>query len=97
VARLLPLLSAVGPRPSTLHLPAGDWATVLDCLCAHFANISRDVWLERMARGRVLGPDGLPIGPQQPFKVGLRVQYFREVAQEVQVPFSESIVYADEH
>ena len=41
-------------RRSTLHLPQGDWATVLDCLCAHFPAISREVWLDRMARGRVL-------------------------------------------
>jgi tRNA pseudouridine32 synthase/23S rRNA pseudouridine746 synthase len=89
--------NAITARPSTVHLPQGDWTTVLDCLCAHFASISRAVWLDRMARGRVLGADGLPIGPQQPYKVGLRVQYFREVAQEVEVPFIETILYADEH
>lgn len=91
------LPNALAPRPSTLHLPPGNWATVLDCLCAHFASISRAVWLDRMARGRVLGADGLPIGPQQAYKVGLRVQYFREVALEVEVPFIETILYADEH
>jgi tRNA pseudouridine32 synthase/23S rRNA pseudouridine746 synthase len=93
----MPALKVVGPRPSTLHLPQGDWLTVLDCLCAHFATISREVWLDRMARGRVLGADGLPIGAQQAYKVGLRIQYFREVAQEVEVPFVETILYADEH
>ena len=89
--------NTLGPRPSTVHLPQGDWCTVLDCLCAHFANISREVWLDRMARGRVLTADGLPIGPHQAYKVGLCVQYFREVAQELEVPFVETILYADEH
>ena len=70
---------------------------MLDCLCAHFATISREVWLDRIERGRVLGSDGQPISAQQAYKVGLRVQYFREVAQEVEVPFVESILYADEH
>jgi tRNA pseudouridine32 synthase/23S rRNA pseudouridine746 synthase len=93
----MPAFKVVGPRPSTLHLPAGNWITVLDCLCAHFASISREVWLDRMARGRVLGADGLPICAQQAYKVGLRVQYFREVAQEVEVPFVENILYADDH
>ncbi len=88
---------SIGPRPSTLHLPQGNWSSVLDCLCAHFASVSREVWLDRMARGRVLGADGLPIGPFAAYKVGLRVQYFREVAQEVEVPFVETILYADEH
>ncbi|HAF92826.1 MAG TPA: pseudouridine synthase, partial [Pseudomonas sp.] len=48
-------------RPSTLHLPPGDWPTVLDCLCQRFPAIDRQTWLERMARGRVLDAEGRPI------------------------------------
>lgn len=84
-------------RPSTLHLPAGDWATVLDCLCAHFSAIPRDVWLERMARGRVLDAEGAPIGIDDPYRVGLRVHYFREVPAEPVIPFEETILHVDEH
>ena len=84
-------------RPSTLHLPAGDWATVLDCLCAHFSAIPRDVWLERMARGRVLDAEGAPIGIDDPYRVGLRVHYFREVPAEPVIPFEEAILHVDEH
>ncbi|TBV07271.1 pseudouridine synthase [Phytopseudomonas dryadis] len=84
-------------RPSTLHLPAGAWTTVLDCLCAHFPAIGRDVWLERMARGRVLDASGAPIDARHPYRVGLRVHYFREVAQEPVIPFSETVLHVDEH
>ncbi len=84
-------------RPSTLHLPQGAWATVLDCLAAHFPAIGREVWLQRMARGKVLDADGVPIGPQHAYKVGLRVHYFREVAAETPIPFVESILHVDEH
>ena len=42
------------PQLFDLHLPAGSWPTVLDCLCARFPQISRDTWLARMARGLVL-------------------------------------------
>ncbi len=86
-----------GVRPSTLHLPRGNWATVLDCLCAHFPAVSREVWLQRMARGRVLGADGFPLGPQDAYREGLRVHYFREVAQEVEIPFVETLLHVDEH
>lgn len=86
-----------GVRPSTLHLPKGEWATVLDCLCAHFSSISREVWRERMARGRVLGIDGLPLGPQHAYREGLRVHYFREVPAESEIPFVEQILHLDEH
>ncbi|MCY1270367.1 pseudouridine synthase, RluA family [compost metagenome] len=84
-------------RPSTLHLPAGDWATVLDCLCARFPAIGRTVWLERMARGRVLDGEGQPLGPQHPYKEGLRVRYFREVPNETPIPFEEAVLHADAH
>ncbi len=89
--------SAAQQRASTLHLPAGPWATVLDCLCVHFPAISRDTWLDRMARGKVLDSDGQPIGPQHPYREALRIHYFREVPQETPVPFQENILYADEH
>ena len=84
-------------RPSTLHLPAGNWATVLDCLCAHFAAIPRQVWLERIERGRVLDADGAPIGVSEPYRVGLRIHYFREVPDEPLIPFEEQVLFADEH
>ena len=84
-------------RRSTVHLPQGNWATVLDCLCEHFANISREVWLERMARGRVLDAEQQPVGPGHAYKAGLRIHYFREVPSETVVPFVETILYADEH
>src|SRR5690606_13484054 len=84
-------------RASTLHLPQGEWTTVLDCLCAHFSAISREVWLERMARGRVLDASGNAIGAAHPYRVGMRVHYFREVPNEKPVPFIESIMHVDEH
>ena len=84
-------------RPSTLHLPQGKWTTVLDCLAAHFPAIGREVWLQRMARGKVLDAAGAPIGPQHAYKVGLRVHYFREVPAETVIPFNESILHVDEH
>ncbi|WP_447589859.1 pseudouridine synthase [Aquipseudomonas campi] len=84
-------------RPSTLHLPAGAWTTVLECLCAHFPAISRDTWLDRMARGRVLDADGLPVGPLHGYRQGLRIQYFREVLAETPIPFVEQVLHVDEH
>jgi tRNA pseudouridine32 synthase / 23S rRNA pseudouridine746 synthase len=84
-------------RPSTLHLPQGDWLTVLDCLCAHFPAIGRELWLARMARGRVLDAEGQPLSASEPYRVGLKVHYFREVAAETPIPFVESVLYVDEH
>lgn len=85
-------------RPgSSLRLPAGPWTTVLDCLCAHFAAISREQWLSRIARGLVSDQAGRPLTAATPYQAGLEVRYFREVAAEVPVPFLESVVYSDAH
>ncbi len=83
---------------STVHLPAGPWLTVLDGLCATFMSISRQQWLDRMARGRVLDANGVAITPTMPHpSAGLRVHYYREVVDETIVPFTESVVHIDEH
>ena len=83
--------------PSTLHLPAGDWATVLDCLCQRFPAIDRQTWLARMQAGKVQHQDGRPLDPTHPYREGLRVRYFREVAQETPIPFLEQVLHQDEH
>jgi len=83
---------------STVHLPAGPWLTVLDGLCATFAAISREQWLDRMARGRVLDAQGQMITPAMSHpRNGLRVHYYREVVDEATIPFAEDVLYIDEH
>lgn len=86
-----------GLAASTLQLPPGDWATVLDCLCDWFPAVPRPAWLDRMARGRVLGDAGQWIRPDTQFRAGLEVHYYREVADEPRIPFEESVLHADEH
>ncbi len=85
------------PRASTVHLPVGGWATVLDALCSHFARVGRHQWLDRIARGRVLDGQGVPITAQTPYQAGLRIHYYREVADEPVIPFVETVLHVDEH
>jgi tRNA pseudouridine32 synthase/23S rRNA pseudouridine746 synthase len=84
-----------GVQASCLQLPPGAWATVLDCLCAHFAGISREAWRDRIARGLVADALARPIDEHTPYRLGMEIQYFREVAREPPVPFAEHIVHAD--
>ncbi len=86
-----------GLTASIVHLPQGDWVTVLDCLCDHFAAIDREQWLSRMARGRVLDAACKPITPSHPYRAGLCIHYYREVATEAPIPFVETILHADGH
>ena len=81
--------------PSTVHLPPGAWATVLDALCARFATIPREVWLDRMARGQVTDAVGRALTPEQRYSPGMCVRYVREVQNEVAIPFHERVVHHD--
>ena len=82
---------------SRLQLPSGDWATVLDALCARFPSIDRATWLDRFARGRVLDDAGQPIAPDVACRVGMEVRYFREVVDEPVIPFEIEVLHVDEH
>lgn len=89
--------NAAQHQASTLYLPPGSWSTVLDCLCDHFSTISREQWLDRIARGRVLDGQGQPVGIDLVYREGLRIHYFREVPDEKVIPVQESILFANEH
>lgn len=82
---------------STFQLPPGSWTTVLDGLCAQFPQISREQWLDRFERGRVQDVDGQALAAESPYRVGLRIRYFREVADEAPIPFRETLLHVDAH
>jgi len=84
-------------RASTVHLPAGASTSVLDALCARFPGIGRGEWLDRIARGRVLDEQGVAIVPDAPCREGMRLHYYREVADEACIPFTETVLHVDEH
>jgi tRNA pseudouridine32 synthase / 23S rRNA pseudouridine746 synthase len=92
---IMPLAPPKHRVSSSLQLPPGSWATVLDCLCEHFPHISRDQWLSRMARGLVLDEKDQAVDALTPHRAEMKVRYFREVADEIPIPFTESILYAD--
>ena len=84
-----------GLAASTLQLPQGAWSSVLDCLCERFPAVARSTWLERMARGRVVDGHGRWLTPETPYRVGLEIHYYREVPDELPIPFQEVVLHAD--
>ncbi len=85
------------PGSSTVHLSPGGGDTVLECLCRQFPAVSRQEWLERMRRGRVLDAAARPLPVDAPIGDGRRVHYFREVANEPRIPVTATVLHADAH
>ncbi len=85
-----------GVAASSVQLPAGDWATVIDCLCDRFPGIRREQWRDRMARGRVTDGEGRTLDVEHPYRNGLVVRYFREVVDERPIPFEEVVLHVDD-
>ncbi|HEU0152003.1 MAG TPA: pseudouridine synthase [Arenimonas sp.] len=82
---------------SRLQLPPGPWPTVLDALCERFPSVSRAQWQDRMQRGLVRDAAGRPLDLAARHRTGLELTYRREVADEVPVPFEETVLYRDAH
>jgi tRNA pseudouridine32 synthase/23S rRNA pseudouridine746 synthase len=86
-----------GVGASAVHLPAGDWPLLLDFLAERFADIGRDAWHSRMQRGLVLDADARPLAPDSTFRPGITIHYYRELADEPEIPFDAAIIHRDDH
>lgn len=84
--------------PSSVVMPpdAQGAETVLQFLSRRFDRIPEAEWRARMAAGTVHWQDGTPVQPDTPYRVEGRVFYYREVEQEPNIPFTETILYQDE-
>jgi len=85
--------------PSQVVLPEAEKesTTLLDFFEKRFPGISRATWKGRMRVGNVLDEHKRPICEDEPYTPGKRIFYFREVEQEISVPFFEQIIHSDEH
>lgn len=90
-----------GVGPSVVGLPAGPWPTLLDFLTQRFPNVTQQTWRERLARGDVINEQGQSISPeaasQPPCPAHQRIYYYREVPDEIHIPFDEVLLFEDDH
>jgi tRNA pseudouridine32 synthase / 23S rRNA pseudouridine746 synthase len=84
---------------SVVYLPGGaaPFPTLIDFLCRRFPKVAAEVWRQRLATGKICGEDGLPVGPETAYRPDSRLFYHREVAEEPVIPFTERILWEDEH
>lgn len=91
----LPVLAGVSP--SCVSLPGGDWPTFTDFLVQRFPDISRDVWLARMAASAVMDEFGEAVTPQRAYRGHMRLYYYRALPPETRIPFDEELLFQDQH
>ncbi len=70
---------------------------MLDFLALRMPIVTREVWNQRMLAGDVVDERGQPVAPERPFEGGLRLYYYRSLSAEPVLPFSETVLYQDEH
>jgi tRNA pseudouridine32 synthase/23S rRNA pseudouridine746 synthase len=89
----------IANHPSKLSLPHQNpgVVTVLDYLIKKFPGIKPPVWQQRMIDGKVHWHDGGLIKPETLFRARQRVYYYREVENEPIIPFTETVLFQDEH
>ena len=86
-----------GVGPSCVVLPTGPWVRVIDFLVHRFPGVSAATWLNRLQTGDVIDDQGLVLGPEAPYRVGLRLYYFRAVEVEPPIPFEATVLWQDDH
>jgi len=90
---------SISKYPSKLSLPQNNPCVtrVLDYLIAKFPDINPEIWQRRVADGKVHWHDGSLITAESPCRPQQLVYYYREVDSEPVIPFSEDILFQDEH
>jgi len=85
--------------PSYITLPGQDDKniTILRYLQIRFPHIAEHIWEERLDNGQIISDNGDVISRNTAYRAGMKLCYYREIQQEIIIPFRESIVYQDDH
>ncbi len=80
--------------PSIVRMPKAEkpYPTILEFLTQRFPKIDRAIWRERILEGKVLDEHQNPISLDFEYAPLKRLFYFREVKDEVKIPFQEKII-----
>jgi len=90
---------AISATPSTVTMPAAEkpYPSILEFLTRRFPRIGSRCWQQRISAGKVLDADRSPITAQTAYLPHRQLFYFREVEQERLIPFSETILFQNDH
>ena len=90
---------AISATPSVVTMPTAEkpYPSILEFLTRRFPHIGSACWQQRITKGKILNADLTPITVDTEYRPHQQLLYFREVAQERVIPFSEKILFQDEN
>ena len=71
--------------------------TASDFFAQRFPFVPGADWTARLLAGDVIDVLGQSVGPQTLVRGGERLYYFRDVPDEIPIPFTETVLWQDEH
>jgi tRNA pseudouridine32 synthase/23S rRNA pseudouridine746 synthase len=91
--------SSRAPSPSYVTLPECElpYPSLLDFLDNRFKKVGREAWRTRIEAGKVTDDHDCPITLNTPYRPHTRLRYYREVEHELEIPFSEHILFHNDH
>ena len=92
----MPLPERDGIPPSRVYLDPGPWDNVLDFLVERFPRLTREFLQARLEAGDIVNDEGVPQRPDSPFRPRSWLWYYRDVPDEVPVPFELPVLYQDD-
>lgn len=91
-----PLAPRNGITPSRVFLPSGPWSSTYEFLCQRFPHITPDILLMRLERGDIVDAIGQPVTRNTPYQANAWLWYYRDVPDEVPVPFKLNVLFQDD-
>lgn len=89
----------ISESQSIVSLPdtGKPYPTLLEFFVRRFPKIPEKIWVQRIETGKVLTEDGRPVTLTTSYMPNERLVYFREVVEEPVIPFSEQILFRNDH
>ncbi|WP_031071290.1 pseudouridine synthase [Streptomyces sp. NRRL WC-3742] len=92
-----PLPQRNGVDPVHLRLPLeGPWPTVRAYLVERLPTVGAERVDEALRGREIVGEEG-PVAPEEPFRPGAHLWFYRDHPEEVHVPFELVVLHRDEH
>jgi tRNA pseudouridine32 synthase/23S rRNA pseudouridine746 synthase len=94
---IIPLAIKNGVSPNALWLPEGNWDTYFEFFLNKFPHLDKNECTNRFSRSEVVLSCGTVLKVTSQYQSGKHLYFYRELVNELQVPFEENIVFEDEN